>query len=258
MEQSEQEIVKAARVQFLASQPHPDAVVTSGDTYVINGETFLRVSRVIDRICGAFTGTPRTPAIAAQWEAARQDGIDMHEDIDRWVAAVASGTWPMKSKWEFESAAAAQIHQWIVQSKMIPVASEMLVVSRRHKYAGRVDCVMYDPAVRLFCVVDWKRIAVLRPHHLSRYTRQLRLYRFALEEMFPDVAFSPRSIIVHAHDEMLRSPNDLLADDDEDEDSNDDDDGEDGVRYATVARATTGLSLSDETVQWEIQTAMAE
>jgi hypothetical protein len=251
MDRPAHEVIHEAKLKFIASQPHPDDVETTENTYVINGSVFTRVSRVIDRICGAFTGTPRTPAMAARWEAARQDGVDMHSDIDRWLSLVVAGSIPLDEHVSFESVAAEQVHRWIIQSGMIPVASELLVVSREHKYAGRVDCVMYDPAVRLFCVVDWKRIAQLRQHHLARYTRQLRLYRFALEEMFPDVAFSPRSMIVHAHDDMMASRSEIPLDDD------DDDSDDDAPYVATVARATTGLSISDETMRWELQGVMA-
>ena len=57
MDQPAQDVIHEAKLKLQALQPHPDDAKTTDNTSVVDGSVVTRVSRAIDQIRGAFTGS---------------------------------------------------------------------------------------------------------------------------------------------------------------------------------------------------------
>jgi ATP-dependent exoDNAse (exonuclease V) beta subunit len=152
-------------------------------------------------------------SLIADWDAARQHGTDVHEEIEHWIK---NGVAPGEAK-------AASAVNWLknYQEKSdIQVLSEVILYSTELKVAGTIDILALDKTTGLYELIDWKtskRIDTVSYGNKTgtssitqdvpdcnfyHYALQLSLYRYLLEEFYGISIHN--QIIAHLQDDGAR------------------------------------------------------
>ncbi|HIB32299.1 MAG TPA: hypothetical protein EYO45_04225 [Candidatus Marinimicrobia bacterium] len=179
----------------LSSQPDIEftSVTTFVDQFFEGFDSEKIAANLVNNVPKYFDHT--VESLIAEWDAARQHGTDVHQEIEDWINDSVE---PKEPK-------AIAGKNWLNSYRMktdMDILSEVIVYSKELRIAGTVDILAKDRVTGKYELIDWKtskRIDTVsfkgkvgtspvtrnvQDCNFNHYALQLSLYRYLLEEYY--------------------------------------------------------------------------
>ena len=179
----------------LSSQPDIEftSVTTFVDQFFEGFDSEKIAANLVNNVPKYFDHT--VESLIAEWDAARQHGTDVHQEIEDWINDSVD---PKEPK-------AIAGKNWLNSYRMktdMDILSEVIVYSKELRIAGTVDILAKDRVTGKYELIDWKtskRIDTVsfkgkvgtspvtrnvQDCNFNHYALQLSLYRYLLEEYY--------------------------------------------------------------------------
>ena len=179
----------------LSSQPDIEfiSVTTFVDQFFEGFDSEKIAAKLVKNVPKYFDHT--VESLIAEWDAARQHGTDVHQEIEDWINDSVD---PKEPK-------AIAGKNWLNSYRMktdMDILSEVIVYSKELRIAGTVDILAKDRVTGEYELIDWKtskRIDTVsfkgkvgtspvtrnvQDCNFNHYALQLSLYRYLLEEYY--------------------------------------------------------------------------